>query len=54
MIRLIATDMDGTLLVHGVKGIPDENLRAMKQAVARGIHVALCSGRMPEDMRRYI
>lgn len=50
MIRLIATDMDGTLLVHGVKGIPDENLRAMKQAVARGIHVALCSGRMPEDM----
>lgn len=50
MIRLIATDMDGTLLVHGVTGIPDENLRAMKQAVARGIHVALCSGRMPEDM----
>ena len=50
MIRLIATDMDGTLLVHGVTGIPDENLRAMKQAVARGIHVALCSGRMQEDM----
>ena len=50
MIRLIATDMDGTLLVHGVTGIPDENLRAMKQAAARGIHVALCSGRMPEDM----
>lgn len=50
MIRLIATDMDGTLLVHGITGIPDENLRAMKQAAARGIHVALCSGRMPEDM----
>lgn len=50
MIRLIATDMDGTLLIHGVKGIPAPNLQAMKQAIARGIHVALCSGRMPEDM----
>lgn len=50
MIRLIATDMDGTLLIHGTKGIPEPNLLALRQASARGVHVALCSGRMPEDM----
>ncbi len=50
MIRLIATDMDGTLLIHGCRGIPSRNLQALKRAAERGVRVALCSGRMPEDM----
>ncbi len=53
MIRLIATDMDGTLLIHGLRGIPKQNLRALKRAEDSGVHVALCSGRMPEDMSFY-
>ena len=53
MIRLIATDMDGTLLIHGLRGIPKQNLQALKRAEDSGVHVALCSGRMPEDMSFY-
>ncbi len=44
MIRLVAIDIDGTLLdSHG--RIPPRNLRAIEQAVARGTDVVLVTGR---------
>lgn len=43
-IRLIALDIDGTLL-NSSSGLPDANLRAIQAAVARGIEVALVTGR---------
>ena len=46
-IELIAMDMDGTLLVHD-NVIPEENVAALRQAHEASIHLALCSGRMPE------
>lgn len=52
-ISLIAMDMDGTLLLDGGKGIPQENGDALKAAHAAGIHLALCSGRIPDDMGFY-
>ena len=44
MIRLIAIDIDGTLLDHTGR-IPDENRRAIAEALDRGIEVALVTGR---------
>lgn len=52
-IKLIAMDMDGTLLADGGKGIPQENVDALRAAHAAGIELALCSGRIPDDMGFY-
>jgi Cof subfamily protein (haloacid dehalogenase superfamily) len=43
-IRLIALDIDGTLL-NSKAEVPDANRRAIEAAVARGIEVALVTGR---------
>ena len=48
-IRLIATDVDGTLMnSHGV--IPERNIRAIKKAREMGVQVAISSGRFPENV----
>lgn len=49
MIRLIATDMDGTLLGQEHDRIPPENVRALKEAADRGMTLALATGRLPDD-----
>ena len=44
MIRLLAIDIDGTLLdSHG--RVPAGNLAAIQEAAARGVHVAVVTGR---------
>jgi hypothetical protein len=43
-IRLIALDLDGTLL-NSSSELPEANLHAIQAAVARGIEVALVTGR---------
>lgn len=48
-IRLIAMDMDGTLLDGQARAIPPENVCALRLAAQRGIRLALCSGRLPDD-----
>lgn len=51
MIRLIVSDLDGTLL-HGHKSIRPEDREALQEAAAQGITVAFASGRMrPEIIR---
>ncbi|MBQ3668295.1 MAG: HAD family hydrolase [Clostridia bacterium] len=42
-VKLICMDMDGTLLANG--GIPEINIRALRECRARGIRLALVSGR---------
>jgi HAD superfamily hydrolase (TIGR01484 family) len=44
MIKLIAIDLDGTLL-DGKKRISERNKQALQQAKAQGIKVVLCTGR---------
>jgi len=44
MIRLIAIDIDGTLL-DSRGHLPDRNRAAIEQVVARGVHVVLVTGR---------
>jgi Cof subfamily protein (haloacid dehalogenase superfamily) len=43
-IRLIALDLDGTLLDSSGR-VPEDNRRAMARAIARGIEVAIATGR---------
>lgn len=50
MIKLIASDMDGTLLNSKHK-ISKENLQAIKKAEENGIKFAIATGRMYEDVK---
>jgi len=50
MIKLIASDMDGTLLNSKHK-ISKENLEAVKRAQEMGIKFAIATGRMYEDVK---
>ena len=43
-IKLLALDLDGTLLTHDKK-ISDESKRAIKAAQAKGVHVVITTGR---------
>ncbi|MDP1572234.1 MAG: Cof-type HAD-IIB family hydrolase [Vicinamibacterales bacterium] len=44
MIRLIAIDIDGTLLDSRGQ-VPDDNLRALEAAAARDVHLVIVTGR---------
>lgn len=48
-VRLIATDVDGTLL-NRERLLPPENITAIRKAQEKGVTVAICSGRFPENV----
>lgn len=50
MIKLIASDMDGTLLNSKHK-ISNKNLEAIKKAQEMGIKFTIATGRMYEDVK---
>lgn len=51
MIKLVCIDMDGTLLDHNFT-IPMENIRVLKEAIKKGVEIALVSGR-PYNIGKY-
>jgi len=53
MIRMIATDLDGTLLATGGMTVPERNLKALARAVELGVRVTICTGRMFVGARRF-
>lgn len=53
MIRLIVTDMDGTLLSDHETIHPD-NVKAIQRAVASGVSFAVASGRGPRSIGRIL
>jgi len=53
MIKLIALDMDGTLL-NNEKGISARNFQAIQQAKKQGVTVVLASGRPRKGLQRYL
>lgn len=53
MIKLIAIDIDGTLL-NSKKQIPQENIEAIKKAKAKGVKVVICTGRPLRSMQHYL
>lgn len=53
MIRLVALDMDGTLL-NNEHLISERNKQAIQKAVAKGVKIVLLSGRNSVGMRKYV
>ena len=53
MYKLIAVDMDGTLLRED-KTISDRTKKAIRKAVEKGVRVVLASGRPIEGLERYL
>lgn len=49
MIKLIASDLDGTLL-NGKDGISPFTLEKIKEAMQRGVHFVIASGRAYQDI----
>ncbi len=45
MIRLIAVDLDGTLLDDDHMTVPERSRQALRRAAERGVQLAICSGR---------
>ncbi len=45
MIKLLALDMDGTLL-NEAKEIPQAHITAIHQAIEKGVKLVLCTGRL--------
>ena len=52
MIKLLALDMDGTLL-NSQKKISQENISAIHKAIKAGVKLVLCTGRPPFGVRPY-
>ena len=48
-VKLIALDMDGTLLADDHKTIPQRNIDSILRAHEAGVHVSIATGRMLED-----
>ncbi|HFU6521595.1 TPA: Cof-type HAD-IIB family hydrolase [Enterococcus hirae] len=53
MIKLIAIDLDGTLL-NEEKQISDENKQALAKAKEKGVKIVLCTGRPLAAMTHYL
>lgn len=52
MIKLIAIDMDGTLLDSGKK-LPKENIEAIREAASEGVKIVICTGRSQRGVEPY-
>ncbi|WP_239255751.1 Cof-type HAD-IIB family hydrolase [Listeria ilorinensis] len=48
MIKVIASDMDGTLLNSKIR-VDEESVKAIELARSKGLHFVLCTGRMYDD-----
>lgn len=53
MIKLVALDLDGTLL-NSDKNISEGNKKAIKRAKAKGVKIVLCTGRPLLGIKRYL
>jgi HAD superfamily hydrolase (TIGR01484 family) len=53
MIKLVAIDLDGTLL-NEEKRISDRNKEALRKAKEQGVKIVLCTGRPLAAMAHYL
>lgn len=52
MIKLIATDVDGTLVKESSREVPDEIIEAIKKLTDQGIYFTIASGRQYGSIRK--
>lgn len=53
-VRLIALDMDGTLLLSDHATVPQRNIDAIRRAHQHGVRVVISTGRLVEDASDFI
>jgi hypothetical protein len=53
MIKLIVIDLDGTLLDHN-KEISDDNIKALKRCLEKGVEISISTGRSYISAKEYI
>lgn len=53
MIKMVAVDLDGTLL-DNAKKITTKNIETIKKAKNKGIHIVMCSGRTFTGIEKYL
>ena len=54
MIKLIVSDFDGTLMSFGASSVSAAVKQRLRQALDRGVTVAISSGRTYEELRSYL
>ena len=52
MIKLIASDLDGTLLQNGAQELTPRAIRLIREITQKGIHFVAASGRQYDNERR--
>ena len=52
MIKLIASDLDGTLLHGGAQELPQRTIQLIHELTQKGIHFVAASGRQYDNERR--
>ena len=52
MIKILALDMDGTLL-NSKKEIPQAHIEALHRAIEKGVKLVLCTGRPLFGVKSY-
>lgn len=50
MIKLVMTDLDDTLIAHGLPRATDHAIAGVQAMIAAGLHFGPVSGRIPNDM----
>lgn len=50
MIKLVLTDLDDTLIAHGLPRATDHAIEGIQAMIAAGLHFGPVSGRIPNDM----
>jgi len=52
--KIVFFDIDGTLLPHDTKDIPENTANAVKQLINNGVEVVIATGRTYQEAKRYI
>ena len=51
MIKMIVSDVDGTLLSHSTNTIPESTISGLKELKNKGIKIVVCTGRNPIEFK---
>ena len=52
MIKLVASDLDGTLLLNGAQALDERSVKAIRKLIDKGIYFAPASGRQIISLKR--
>ncbi|WP_342350451.1 HAD-IIB family hydrolase [Clostridium neonatale] len=54
MIKLVVSDLDRTLLPHGVQEVDEQTIYTIKKLVEKNIYFAIASGRSYKELSKFM